>query len=130
MFKVSAIDEVRRLEQQLADAQARLDTLRNDPEFLREQEFEGKLRALMGQYDISLPEVVAMLEPVAAKPARQPKRITRVQVNPEYRKAEAAKVFVNPYTEERIEAKRLSHRTLQTWIKEHGEATVWSWQQA
>ena len=69
---MSIIAEYKALEAQIAEQQKRLEALKGDEKLKREIEFETKLRALLADYNYSLRNVIALLEPNAVKTAAAP----------------------------------------------------------
>ena len=51
---MSRLAEFRKLEQQLAEQLAELESMKSDSGLKKEMEFESKLRALLGEYGFSL----------------------------------------------------------------------------
>lgn len=119
---MSLINEYRQTEEAIKELQSRLENMKTDGSLQREMEFEEKLRALMGEYQKSLRDISALLDPQGtytkgktAKPAgstRQPRKL---------------KQFKNPHTGEVIETKGGNHKVLKEWKAEHGSETVESW---
>ena len=93
-----------------------------DDKLKKELEFEGKLRALMGEYQKSLRDIIAMLDPEAksGKTARAPKAATS-------KRARKVKQYKNPNTGEVIETKGGNHKTLKEWKAKWGGDVVESW---
>ena len=60
---MSLINEYRATEEAIKELQARLKNLSQDDKLQTELEFEGKLRALMGEYSKSLRDIIALLDP-------------------------------------------------------------------
>jgi 5S rRNA maturation endonuclease (ribonuclease M5) len=60
---MSLINEYRATEEAIKELQDRLKNLSQDDKLKKELEFEGKLRALMGEYQKSLRDIIAMLDP-------------------------------------------------------------------
>ncbi|HCL3145381.1 TPA: DNA binding protein [Pseudomonas aeruginosa] len=118
---MSKLAEFKALEAQLAEQLAQLDALKNDSELKREIQFEEKLRALLGEYGMSLRNVIAILDPQA----RRSTSITR----PSARKARQVKRYKNPNTGEVVETKGGNHRVLKEWKAEFGSDVVESWLQ-
>lgn len=119
---MSKLAEFKALEAKLAEQLAQLDALKNDKELKREIEFEQKLRALLGEYDYSLRNIIAILEPSASR-SRAPVK-ARGQ-----RRERATKIYINPKTQERVETKGGNHAVLKAWKAEHGAEVVESWLQ-
>ncbi|AWM92552.1 transcriptional regulator [Pseudomonas sp. 31-12] len=119
---MSKIAEFKALEAQLAEHMRQLDEMKNDDGLKKEIEFETKLRALMGEYSVSLPAIIALLDPSARRSAKpsEPKLV---------RKARSVKRYKNPHTGELIETKGGNHKLLKEWKTEHGGQEVESWLQ-
>ncbi|HDS1817288.1 TPA: DNA binding protein [Pseudomonas putida] len=120
---MSRLAEFRALEQQLAAQLAELESLKNDDGLKREIEFEKKLRNLLGEYNYSLRNVVAILDPQAAS-RRAPPVAVAEKGN---RKPRQVKQYKNPHTGEVIETKGGNHKQLKEWKAEHGAEEVESW---
>lgn len=120
---MSRLAEFRKLEQQLAQHLAELESLKNDSGLQKEIEFETKLRALLGEYSFSLKDVINILDPHAAR-RPQTQAIAPVKAQ---RKARDMKVYKNPHTGELVETKGGNHKLLKQWKAEHGADTVESW---
>ena len=56
---MSRLAEFRKLEQQLAEQLAELESMKSDSALKKEMEFESKLRALLGEYGFSLKNFTA-----------------------------------------------------------------------
>lgn len=119
---MSKIAEFKALEAQIEEHKQRLAALQNDQGLKKEIEFESKLRKLLGEYNYSLREVIAVLDPeadkgrkaFATKPARRERALKR---------------YKNPKTGEVVETKGGNHKVLKAWKEEHGAETVESWVQ-
>jgi hypothetical protein len=120
---MSRLAEFRKLEQQLAQHLAELESLKNDSGLQKEIEFETKLRALLGEYSFSLKDVINILDPQASRRS-QVQAATPVKAQ---RKARDMKVYKNPHTGELVETKGGNHKLLKQWKAEHGADTVESW---
>lgn len=118
---MSRLAEFRKLEQQLAQQLAELESMKSDSGLKKEMEFESTLRALLGEYGYSLKDVINLLDPQAGRraPASDQKAGSR--------KARIVKVYKNPHTGEIIETKGGNHKGLKQWKAEHGAAKVESW---
>ncbi|MFC8752911.1 histone-like nucleoid-structuring protein, MvaT/MvaU family [Pseudomonas oryzihabitans] len=121
---MSRIAELRQLEAQIAEHQARLESLKNDDKLKKEIEFEEKLRALLGEHGMSLRDVIAVLDPerrsVSRQPAATEKRTRRERVQKRYK---------HPETGEIVETKGGNHKVLKAWKAEHGAEAVEGWLQ-
>ncbi|WP_313326307.1 histone-like nucleoid-structuring protein, MvaT/MvaU family [Pseudomonas qingdaonensis] len=120
---MSRLAEFRALEQQLAAQLAELESLKNDDGLKREIEFEKKLRNLLGEYNYSLRNVVAILDPQAASRWAAPIAVAEKG----NRKPRQVKQYKNPHTGEVIETKGGNHKQLKEWKAEHGAEEVESW---
>ncbi|SPO55797.1 conserved protein of unknown function [Pseudomonas sp. JV551A1] len=117
---MSRLAEFRKLEQQLAQQLAELESLKNDDGLKREIEFETKLRDLLGEYGFSLRNIIDLLDPAAShRSAPVVEKATR--------KPRQLKIYKNPHTGERVETKGGNHKTLKEWKAEYGSDTVDSW---
>lgn len=118
---MSIIAEYKALEAQIAEQTARLEALKNDQKLQKEIEFENKLRALLAEYNYSLRNVIALLDPNAGKSAAAPAKGAR--------RERAIKVYKNPNTGEVVETKGGNHKVLKAWKTEHGADVVEAWLQ-
>jgi len=120
---MSLINEYRATEEAIRELQERLKNLSQDDKLQKELEFEKKLRELMGEYQKSLRDIVALLDPDArqskpartAKPSAAPKRARKV------------KQYKNPHNGEVIETKGGNHKTLKEWKNKWGAEEVEGW---
>lgn len=118
---MSLITEYRSLEENIKELQERLKNLSQDDKLKKELEFEGKLRSLMGEYQKSLRDIIALLDP-DAKSTKAPR-----SVKPAAKRARKVKQYKNPNTGEVIETKGGNHKTLKEWKAKWGADTVESW---
>lgn len=118
---MSIIAEYKALEAQIAEQQKRLEALKGDEKLKREIEFETKLRALLADYNYSLRNVIALLDPNAAKTAAAPAKGVR--------RERALKRYKNPNNGEVVETKGGNHKVLKAWKEQYGAETVESWLQ-
>lgn len=121
---MSRIAELRQLEAQIAEHQARLESLKNDDKLKKEIEFEEKLRALLGEHGMSLKDVIAVLDPDRRPSARQP-----AATDKRTRRERTLKRYKNPDTGEVVETKGGNHNVLKAWKAEHGAEVVERWLQ-
>ncbi|MFZ2321727.1 MAG: histone-like nucleoid-structuring protein MvaT [Pseudomonas sp.] len=119
---MSLINEYRATEEAIKELQARLQSLSADDKLQKELEFEGKLRALMAEYQKSLPSIIAILDPEAksSKVARASKTTTT-------KRARKIKQYKNPNSGEVIETKGGNHKVLKEWKAKWGSDVVESW---
>ncbi|PMY33092.1 MULTISPECIES: histone-like nucleoid-structuring protein, MvaT/MvaU family [Pseudomonas] len=119
---MSRLAEFRKLEQQLAEQLAELESMKSDSGLKKEMEFESKLRALLSEYGFSLKNIISILDPQAnrvSKPIAAPVKVAR--------KAREVKIYKNPNTGELVETKGGNHRQLKEWKAEFGADVVESW---
>lgn len=121
---MSQLNRYRELEAQLAIQLQQLEEMKNSDSLKKEIEFEEKLRALMGEYGVSLRNIINILDPHASRPtsaAAAPQKGTRAP--------RALKRYSNPHTGEVVETKGGNHKMLKAWKAEHGSDAVESWLQ-
>ena len=118
---MSIIAEYKALEAQIAEQQKRLEALKGDEKLKREIEFETKLRALLADYNYSLRNVIALLDPNAAKTAAAPVKGAR--------RERVLKRYKNPNNGEVVETKGGNNKVLKAWKEQYGTETVESWLQ-
>jgi len=118
---MSIIAEYKALEAQIAEQQKRLEALKGDEKLKREIEFETKLRSLLADYNYSLRNVIAILDPNAAKTAAAPVKGAR--------RERVLKRYKNPNNGEVVETKGGNHKVLKAWKEQYGAETVESWLQ-
>lgn len=115
----SKIQEYSRLEQHIADMQARLGNLQDDPKLQSELDFKRELEELMEKYQQTASDVVGILNPEESandSDKGQPKR-----------KKRKLKVYEHPDTGEVIQTRGGNHKQLREWKNEHGDEMVNSW---
>lgn len=120
---MSILQEYRQIEETIRELSERLKSLSSDDKLKKEIEFEEKLRGLIGQYNKSLKDVVAILDPdskraPSGKTAKAPSAGKR---------ARKVKQYKNPNSGEVIETKGGNHKTLKAWKEQYGSDTVESW---
>ena len=120
---MSLINEYRATEEAIKELQARLANLSQDDKLKKELEFEGKLRALMGEYSKSLRDVMALLDP-ESKMSKLPRASAKA---PTTKRARKVKQYKNPHNGEIIETKGGNHKTLKEWKAKWGSDEVESW---
>ncbi|HBO0123664.1 histone-like nucleoid-structuring protein, MvaT/MvaU family [Pseudomonas aeruginosa] len=118
---MSIIAEYKALEAQIAEHQKRLEALKGDDKLKKEIEFETKLRALLADYNYSLRNVIALLDPNAGKGAAAPVKGAR--------RERTLKRYKNPNTGEVVETKGGNQKTLKAWKQEFGADVVEGWLQ-
>ncbi|KPB13249.1 histone-like nucleoid-structuring protein MvaT [Pseudomonas amygdali] len=121
---MSLINQYRATEEAIKELQARLKNLSQDDKLQTELEFEGKLRTLMGEYQKSLRDIIALLDP-DAKVNKAPRGGA---VKPAgTKRARKVKQYKNPHNGEVIETKGGNHKTLKEWKAKWGSDDVESW---
>ncbi|MGE8495896.1 MAG: histone-like nucleoid-structuring protein MvaT [Pseudomonas sp.] len=120
---MSLINEYRATEQTIKELQERLKNLSQDDKLQKELEFEGKLRTLMGEYQKSLRDVIALLDP-EAKANKAPRTTAKAAGT---KRARKVKQYKNPNTGEVIETKGGNHKTLKEWKAKWGSDVVEGW---
>ncbi|VXC92482.1 Transcriptional regulator MvaT, P16 subunit [Pseudomonas sp. 8Z] len=119
---MSLINEYRATEEAIKELQERLKNLSQDDKLQKELEFEGKLRTLMGEYQKSLRDIIALLDPEA-----KVGKVSRSAAKPTAKRARKVKQYKNPNTGEVIETKGGNHKTLKEWKAKWGADTVEGW---
>ena len=119
---MSLINEYRATEEAIKELQARLQSMSADDKLQKELEFEGKLRALMAEYQKSLPSIIAILDPEAKSG-----KITRASKTTGTKRARKIKQYKNPHNGEVIETKGGNHKTLKEWKAKWGGDVVEGW---
>ncbi|SED29787.1 histone-like nucleoid-structuring protein MvaT [Pseudomonas anguilliseptica] len=119
---MSLINKYRATEEAIKELQDRLKNLSQDDKLKKELEFEGKLRALMGEYQKSLRDIIAMLDPDA-----KGSKATRTTKPAGTKRARKVKQYKNPNTGEVIETKGGNHKTLKEWKAKWGGDVVEDW---
>ncbi|MEX6501789.1 histone-like nucleoid-structuring protein MvaT [Pseudomonas zhanjiangensis] len=120
---MSLINEYRATEEAIKELQERLKNMSQDDKLKKELEFEGKLRTLMGEYQKSLRDIIAMLDP-DAKLAKAPRAAAKPAGT---KRARKVKQYKNPHTGEVIETKGGNHKTLKEWKAKWGSDVVEGW---
>ncbi|EQM81560.1 histone-like nucleoid-structuring protein MvaT [Stutzerimonas stutzeri] len=120
---MSLINEYRATEEAIKELQERLKSLSADDKLKKELEFEGKLRELMGEYQKSLRDIIALLDP----DARNSKAPRTAKAPAATKRARRVKQYKNPHNGEVIETKGGNHKTLKEWKAQWGSEEVEGW---
>jgi len=120
--KMSLINTYRATEEAIRELQEKLKALSADDKLKKELEFEGKLRALMAEYNKSLRDIIALIDPDTR--AGKAPRASKATAGKRTRKT---KQYKNPNTGEVIETKGGNHKTLKEWKAKWGAAVVEGW---
>lgn len=113
--KISRLQQAKKA---LMELQQEVEALSQDPELQREMEFEEKLRGLMSEYNKSLRDINAILNPQATN-------TTAAKVTG--RRVRRTKRYTNPHSGDVIETKGGNHKQLKEWKQQWGNDTVESW---
>ena len=119
---MSLINEYRATEEAIKELQERLKNLSQDDKLKKELEFEGKLRTLMGEYQKSLRDIIAMLDPDAKS-----SKATRAAKPAGTKRARKVKQYKNPNRGDVIETKGGTPKTLKEWKAKWGSDVVEGW---
>ena len=119
---MSLINEYRNIEENIKELQERLKSMSQDDKLQKELEFEGKLRTLMGEYQKSLRDIIALLDPEAK--GTKGVRTSKPAVT---KRARKVKQYKNPHNGEVIETKGGNHKTLKEWKSQWGGDVVEGW---
>ncbi|MFF7707111.1 histone-like nucleoid-structuring protein MvaT [Pseudomonas sp. NPDC007930] len=120
---MSLINEYRSTEETIRELQARLEALKGDKNLQTELEFERKLRELMGEYQKSLRDIIALLDP-ESRASKVTRSATKVSTP---KRARKVKQYKNPHNGEVVETKGGNHKTLKEWKAKWGANEVESW---
>lgn len=119
---MSLINEYRATEEAIKELQARLQSMSADDKLQKELEFESKLRALMAEYQKSLPSIIAILDPEARS-----SKVARASKTTGTKRPRKIKQYKNPNSGEVIETKGGNHKVLKEWKAKWGSDVVESW---
>ena len=119
---MSLINEYRATEEAIKELQARLQSMSAHDKLQKELEFEGKLRALMAEYQKSLPSIIAILDPEARS-----SKVARASKTTSTKRPRKIKQYKNPNSGEVIETKGGNHKVLKEWKAKWGSDVVESW---
>lgn len=120
---MSSLQEFRNLQNTIRELTDRMNSLSSDSKLKQEIEFEEKVRALMAQYDKSLKDVVAILDP--DNKLAQGGKTSKASGGT--KRARKVKQYKNPNTGEIIETKGGNHKELKAWKEKYGAEKVESW---
>lgn len=123
---MSLIQEYRQTEAAIEELKQRLEQLNGDARLQKELEFEERLRALLGEHNKSLRDVIAILDPERSTNTARKSNSAPV---PQQRRQRAVKRYKHPETGEVIETRGGNQKLLKTWKSEHGADTVEGWLQ-
>ncbi|MFT0182856.1 histone-like nucleoid-structuring protein, MvaT/MvaU family [Pseudomonas benzopyrenica] len=123
---MSLIQEYRQTEAAIEELKQRLEQMNGDERLQRELEFEERLRALLGEHNKSLRDVIAILDP---ERGTNTGRRSGPAPAAQQRRPRAVKRYKHPETGEVIETKGGNHKVLKAWKSEHGADTVEGWLQ-
>lgn len=125
---MSLIQEYRQTEAAIEELKRRLEQLNGDERLKKELEFEKQLRALLGEHNKSLRDVIAILDTEAGTNKTGPKSSSAAAA--QQRRPRSLKRYMHPETGEVIETKGGNHKILKAWKAEHGTNVVEGWLQS
>jgi 4-hydroxy-L-threonine phosphate dehydrogenase PdxA len=124
---MSLINEYRATEEAIKELQDRLAQMQSNDDLKMEMEFEEKLRGLMAEYQKSLRDIIALIDPQRATLATSKTKQSNTQKEPGTRKPRSVKQYKNPHNGEVLETKGGNHKTLKEWKAQYGSDVVESW---
>lgn len=122
---MSLLSEYLALQESTTAGLARMKAIEADEGFQREREFETAVRGLLGEYNKSLRDVIALLDPEFARGRRTAAPVATKQT----RRARTAKVYRNPHTDELLETKGGNNLTMKRWKEQWSAEEIASWLQ-
>ncbi|ALZ85328.1 transcriptional regulator [Pseudomonas oryzihabitans] len=125
---MSLIQEYRQTEAAIEELKQRLEQLNTDERLQKELEFEKQLRALLGEHNKSLRDVIAVLDTEAG--IKSTDRRSNSAAAAQQRRPRSLKRYKHPETGEVIETKGGNHKILKAWKAEHGADVVEGWLQS
>ncbi|MDR6680200.1 histone-like nucleoid-structuring protein, MvaT/MvaU family [Pseudomonas oryzihabitans] len=125
---MSLIQEYRQTEAAIEELKQRLEQLNTDGRLQKELEFEKQLRALLGEHNKSLRDVIAILDPNVGTTTGSKSKSSSIHATTP-RRQRAVKRYKHPETGEVIETKGGNHKLLKAWKAEHGADKVEGWLQ-
>ena len=123
---MSLLSEYLALQESTTAGLARMKAIEADEGFQREREFETAVRSLLGEYNKSLRDVIALLDPESARGRRTS---APVATGKQTRRARTAKVYKNPHTDELLETKGGNNLTMKRWKEQWSAEEIASWLQ-
>ncbi|CAD5200488.1 histone-like nucleoid-structuring protein MvaT [Pseudomonas sp. FEN] len=120
---MSLIQKYHETKNAIEELQAQMAAMEKDGALKKEMEFESKLRTLLGEYNKSLVDVIAIMDPQAktGKTVRGAVKTTGTK------RARKVKQYKNPHNGEVIETKGGNHKTLKEWKAKWGGDVVEGW---
>lgn len=125
---MSLIQEYRQTEAAIEELKQRLEQLNGDKRLQKELEFEKQLRALLGEYNKSLRDIIAILDTEAGTTNNIGRKSSSTP-SAQQRRPRSLKRYKHPETGEVIETKGGNHKLLKAWKAEHGAEVVEGWLQ-
>lgn len=114
---MSKLHEYLSAKKTLAELQAQLEALENDPAFTKDLEFQKKLEDLISEFGKSDNDVLIALglnpSEIKSKGSNGPKR--------------SLKTYKNPHTGEVVKTRGGNHKVLNEWRKQYGKDVINSW---
>ncbi|TDX23721.1 H-NS family protein MvaT [Modicisalibacter xianhensis] len=116
----SSISRYVQKQQELERIKEELARLESDPKLQQEMEFKSRLEQLMGEFEKTAKDVIAILNPSPAEAKDTASTSTG-------RRKRKLKVYKHPETGEVVETRGGNHKTLKSWKDEFGADEVESW---
>lgn len=121
---MSILNEYRSTKETLQELEQRAAELEQSNAFKAEREFDEMLRALMAEYNKSLRDIVALVDPSRLRAFTGEKG---GESSKKQRKQRSMKRYTNPHTGEVVETKGGNHKELRQWRDRWGKEAVDSW---
>lgn len=118
---MSILNEYRSTKEALQELEQRAAELEQSNAYKAEREFDEMLRALMVEYNKSLRDIVALVDPSRLR------AFTGEAENKKQRKQRGMKRYTNPHTGEVVETRGGNHKDLRQWRERWGKEAVESW---
>lgn len=123
---MSLLPEYLDLKESTAAGLARMKVIEADEGFQRERKFEAAVRSLLGEYNKSLRDVIAILDPDSARARRT---AATASTEKPTRRVRTVKVYKNPHTDEVLETKGGNNLTMKRWKEQWPAEEIASWLQ-
>lgn len=122
---MSILNEYRSTKEALKELEQRAAEIEQSNTYKAEQEFDEMLRALMAEYNKSLRDIVALIEPSRLQAFTG--EAGSASPHKKQRKPRSIKVYTNPHTGEVVETRGGNHKDLRQWRIRWGREAVDSW---
>lgn len=122
---MSIVKEFRETEEMLKQLEERALEIKTSHDYKMEKELEEMVRALMTEYNKSLRDIIALVEPDLMK------KIIKLEAggNQTKRKNKPRSIrrYTNPHTGDVVETKGGNHKVLREWREKWGREAIDSW---